>query len=214
MYGIAISLGILVSALIGEKITRKENLNIELYWGAIIVAMIGGIIGARAYHVLDFYTYYITYPLEIFKMWHGGVGIYGGLIGGFTFLYGYLKRKNQNVVRWLTIFAIVLPLGQAIGRIGNIFNTELLPYAYYELLLDLILFTVLFYIYKFKNIDLKSNVYLGIYLLGYGLIRLISGTKRLDVWSWELLDVTHAVSTLFVLLGIILCMQYIFGKRK
>lgn len=214
MYGIAISLGILVSALIGEKITRKENLNIELYWGAIIVAMIGGIIGARAYHVLDFYTYYITYPLEIFKVWHGGVGIYGGLIGGFTFLYVYLKRKNQNVVRWLTIFAIVLPLGQAIGRLGNVFNTELIPYAYFEIIANLMLFLILISIYLASNHIKLKNLCLGIYLLGYGLIRLILGTKRLDVWSWELLDVTQAVSTLFVLLGIILCMQYIFGKRK
>lgn len=216
MYGIAISLGILISTLIAEHIVKKEKLNIEIYWGVVFISLIYGIIGARMYHVFDFYSYYLKYPLDIFKIWNGGLGIYGGIIGGISSSYMYLKIKKQNVYIWLNIFAIVLPLGQAIGRIGNIFNTEILPYAYYESSCDLILFLILISMYLLNRYKINSlkNIYLAIYLLGYGLIRLTLSGTRIDIWTWKVINVTQVISIFFILLGIMILMKDICVERK
>ncbi|MBX9837042.1 MAG: prolipoprotein diacylglyceryl transferase, partial [Silvanigrellaceae bacterium] len=92
--------------------------------------IIGGFIGARAYHVLSSINYYIGSPVDIFKVWNGGLSIYGALIGGFVALWVYRKFLNLNfsflsILDWVTHSII---LGQNIGRFGNLFNYEAFGY--------------------------------------------------------------------------------------
>lgn len=87
------------------------------------------ILGARLYYCLfyvDIYGYniYFEKPLEILKIWEGGLAIHGGIIAGLLFLFFYSKKKKLNLLQLLDIFAPALALGQAIGRWGNFFNQE------------------------------------------------------------------------------------------
>ena len=169
MYGIIISLSILVSCFLAERIALKKGKNIEVFWGAVFWVILFGVVGARLYHVIDLWEYYLAFPVRIFMIWQGGLGIIGGLVGGVAALVVYLKTKGEDVLEWLDIAALVLPLGQIIGRWGNVFNRELLPAAYYEMGLNLILLVVL---WMFKDRLPRPGMLFGIYVAGYLLIRI------------------------------------------
>lgn len=109
-------------------ITHRLSLNI---YDLISWVVIPGIIGARIYHILDFWNYYLADPKKIFYFWEGGLGIYGGIIGGIIGLWIFVKLKCKTAyfiptfLLYLDLIAIGLPIGQAIGRLGNYINQEL-----------------------------------------------------------------------------------------
>ncbi len=179
MYGFFISLGILISALLAEKLAIKHNKNTNILWTGLFIAIVAGIIGARIYHVLDYFDYYSSAPLQIFALNQGGLGIPGGIIFGGISLVIYLKLKNQPIAYWTDLAATVLPLGQSIGRWGNYFNNELMPYAIYESILDFLLFIALFFISKKST---KPGLITLLYILGYILVRLLLMRHRTDFW--------------------------------
>jgi phosphatidylglycerol:prolipoprotein diacylglycerol transferase len=98
--------------------------------------IVGGIIGARLWHVLTpppssiaqgFTTqYYLTHPLDALAIWKGGLGIPGTILGGLVAMYLYARAHREiGFLEWTDIAAPSLALGQAIGRWGNFFNQEL-----------------------------------------------------------------------------------------
>jgi prolipoprotein diacylglyceryl transferase len=177
MYGIIVSLSILISSLAAEKLAKKENKNIEVFWGAIFWTILAGAIGARLYHVVDYWHYYSEQPLNIFAVWQGGLGIIGGIIGGTLALTVYLTIRKENILQWLDIAAMVAPLGQALGRLGNIVNRELMPVAYYEMGLNILLLGILWLAKlipgKHGVGKLPPGLLFMIYISGYTVIRLL-----------------------------------------
>jgi len=96
-----------------------------LFWTAI-----GGFIGARLYHVLSSIGYYSQNPTDIFKVWNGGLSIYGAVLGGILTLW-ILKRLftvHWSLFTLLDWLAPCVLLGQIIGRFGNLFNYEAFGY--------------------------------------------------------------------------------------
>jgi phosphatidylglycerol:prolipoprotein diacylglycerol transferase len=128
-------LGALVAAFLAEHEARRRKLNSELVWDALIWVLIGGIIGARLWHVFTpppsmiaagFTTqYYLTHPLDLINTRAGGLGIPGAIIGGGLALYLFCRRKKMSFLLWADIAAPGLALAQAIGRWGNFVNQEL-----------------------------------------------------------------------------------------
>lgn len=203
MYGILIVLGIVVSALIAEHIAKKHSLDTNILWNGLLIGTLCAIFGARLYHVLDYWNYYQMHLLEIFTIWHGGLGILGGLafglLGGITFL----KFKKQQISLWVDLASLVTPLGQSIGRWGNYINKELLPYALYESLADFILFLLLLGIYiKFKFT--KKCLILSAYLIGYSLIRIMLDTLHPDSWTVGNLSIAKASSASVIIAILVL----------
>ncbi|MCK5237052.1 MAG: prolipoprotein diacylglyceryl transferase [Deltaproteobacteria bacterium] len=122
MYVIAIIIG---SFLLRSEVRRKgialsddETLNF-LMW-----VIIGGIVGARIYYVIFNLGYYMDYPVEIPAVWHGGLAIHGGIIGGLVAGVIYLKRKSVSFWPMADACAPVLIQGQCFGRIGNFMNGD------------------------------------------------------------------------------------------
>lgn len=197
-----ISLGILVGALLTEKQLKHKKLSPEIFWDGVFVVTISGVIGARTYHVIDYWDYYQLHLLEIFYLWQGGLGILGGLISAAIFVSIFLKAKKQNILVWLDLAVLYLPLGQAIGRIGNIFNNELLPFAYYEIILNLALFTVIQM--GFRKGWFKSNgIIFSIYVVGYTMVRILLENTRQEHWTINGLNVTQTLS-LALIIGILI----------
>ena len=198
MYGILITFGIAVSALLAERklSSKKEK---EIMWDGIFWTILGGLIGARLYHVIDYWELYRYSPVKIIQVWNGGLGIYGAIIGGILATIVYLKLKKQPVLFWLDIAGLVMPLGQSIGRWGNYFNKEHLPYAYYESGLDLLLFiTLLKYYPQIKN---KHGTIFCLYLIGYASIRF--ALEPIKERSWEIhgINVAQSVSILVIIVA-------------
>lgn len=170
LYGLLISLSILCCILVAHSLIKNEDE--ETFWGVAFWTIVSGIIGARLYHVLSNLQFYLSNPLGIFEVWNGGLGIWGAITGGVTGAIIFLKNKGQEILYWLDLMAVVVPLGQAIGRWGNFFNQELFgkptalpwgifvspqnrpaqfatfqnfhPLFLYESVFDLILFGILF----------------------------------------------------------------------
>jgi phosphatidylglycerol:prolipoprotein diacylglycerol transferase len=131
-YGIIIMLGAVVAGFVGGAEAKRRGQNPEVVWDALVWLIIGGVIGARLWHVLipsatSAYTtaYYLTHPFNMIAIWDGGLGIPGAVIGGVIALYLYCRRNGLPFATWADIAAPCLALGQAIGRWGNYFNQEL-----------------------------------------------------------------------------------------
>ncbi len=131
-YGILIVVGALAGAFIATRLARQRSIDPDHVWNALLAALILGVIGARAYHVISSpagsnigLSYYIENPLEILNFRQGGLGIYGAVAGGVLGLYLYARWAKVNFLQLLDIGAPGLAFGQAIGRWGNFFNQEL-----------------------------------------------------------------------------------------
>lgn len=126
VYGLMIALGVLAAIWLSRKRWASwgydPDLVIDLaYWGVP-----GGLIGARLYHVItDFNRLYVHNLSGIVKIWDGGLGIPGGILGGVLAGWICARRHNAPVPDLLDMVAPAFPLAQAIGRFGNYFNQEL-----------------------------------------------------------------------------------------
>jgi len=131
-YGVLIVSGVMLGAVYAAWRARQDGANPDHVWNGLIAAIILGIIGARLYHVFSNpeggmvgWDYYRQHPAEILYIWHGGLGIYGAVVGGILGVLLYAWRAGLRPLQWLDYGAPGLALGQFIGRWGNFINQEL-----------------------------------------------------------------------------------------
>ena len=133
-YGIILMLGAIAGAILAEREARRRKYDPELVWDGLIWVLIGGIIGARIWHILTppqsmvdqglTTLFYLTHPLDALEIWNGGLGIPGAVIGGALALLWFCRRRKLVFTDWADMAAPGLALGQAIGRWGNFVNQE------------------------------------------------------------------------------------------
>ena len=134
-YGVIIMVGALLAAFLSDREAKRRRLDPEIIWDMFPWLLMGGIIGARLWHILTpppsmvaqgiTAYYYFTHPLDAIAIWRGGVGIPGAVIGGALTLYIYTRKRSLNFGQWTDIIAPGLALAQGIGRWGNFVNQEL-----------------------------------------------------------------------------------------
>ena len=131
-YGIILMLGALAGAWLATREAKRRGHEPEIVWDLLTYLLVGGIIGARIWHILTpspssgvTAGWYLTHPLDAMAIWKGGLGIPGAIIGGAIVLYFYTRRHKLSFAEWADIASPSLALGQAIGRWGNYFNQEL-----------------------------------------------------------------------------------------
>ncbi|NDJ75651.1 MAG: prolipoprotein diacylglyceryl transferase [Chloroflexi bacterium] len=135
-YGLIIVSGVLAAAMLVAWLAKRDDKDPEHVWNGLIWVVILAVIGARLWHVLfpsvnaaHDTEWYLTHPFDLesgpLVIWSGGLGVFGGVIGGALGLFIYARKNRLNVVQWMDIAAVSLPLGQAIGRWGNFVNQEL-----------------------------------------------------------------------------------------
>lgn len=133
-YGILIMLGALAATWLAAHRAKQYGQEADTAWDILPWALIGGIIGARLWHIFTppesmvaqgFTTaYYLTHPLAALNPRLGGLGIPGAVLGGFLAVWIYTRRKELSIAVWTDIIAPGLALAQAVGRWGNFFNQE------------------------------------------------------------------------------------------
>lgn len=208
-YGFFIVIGIIFALLFIIKIARYYYISPDLIFDCAFYIILSGIIGARIYDVFLQFSYYSKNPIEIFKIWNGGLAIHGAIIAGIITLFFYAKKKNINF--WLLGSLAVpgLALAQAFGRWGNYFNQELygsptnLPWGIpiefknrlpeyinfeyfhpaflYESIGNLLIFVLLLVMHYFlKKNKLGSQTIVLSYLIMYSLLRFFMEEIRID----------------------------------
>ncbi|GJF62547.1 prolipoprotein diacylglyceryl transferase [Staphylococcus argenteus] len=123
-YGIIIAIGILLGYFVAQRALVKAGLHKDTLVDIIFYSALFGFIAARIYFVIFQWPYYEENPGEIIKIWHGGIAIHGGLIGGFIAGVIVCKIKNLNPFQIGDIVAPSIILAQGIGRWGNFMNHE------------------------------------------------------------------------------------------
>lgn len=231
-YSFFILIAIMIGGKLFQKEAYKKGLSNDDSTDIIFYTILIGIIGARIYYVLFNLNYYLQSPLEILMVWHGGLAIHGGLISALVFLIFYCKKKKINILLLLDIIVVSVIIAQSIGRWGNFFNGEAYgrivslsklrnmylpkfiingmyingkyrePTFLYESILNLIGFIILLTTRKTKNI--KTGTITSIYLIWYGLVRVIIESFRSDSLMLGPLKMAQIVSILFIISGIIL----------
>ena len=172
---------------------KQENL-------FLICLLIFSILGARIYGVIADWSYFSQNPIQILNLRGGGLGIYGGLIGGILFIIFFCKINKINILFILNLISPIIPLCQSLGRWGNFFNHEIYgvsnqPIWLYESILMIFVFLLL------QKTKTHST---GIYLISYGIIRFALEFLRTDTIPIFYLSLAQILSLLFILFGFLI----------
>ncbi len=134
-YGILIVLGAVAGAYLATFEAKRRGQDPDHVWNALLFALVFGVIGARAYHIVSdvaqgdplgyFSKDLVTNILNVINPRTGGLGIYGAVAGGILGIWIYTRYAKLRFWQWVDISVPGLALGQAIGRWGNFFNQEL-----------------------------------------------------------------------------------------
>ena len=207
-YGVLLALAICIGTLVSNYIGFKYyNLKKDLVIDLAPYLIIFGILGARLYYCMLDYDFYLRFPTEIIAIRHGGISIHGAILGGVFGLALFAKKHRISAIKLCDICAYGLPIGQAIGRWGNFFNSEAygaptnlpwklyiapqyrqIPYQNYEYyhpaflyesILDILIFLVLIYLLKNNRLQKQGQNTL-VYLILYSIVRIIVELCRLD----------------------------------
>ena len=231
-YSVMILIGVLLGSYLVLKESKKFNISKEKISDMLFYTIIFGIIGARLYYVLFNLDYYINYPIDIIKVWEGGLAIHGGIIAGAIYLIYYTKKNNLNTLIVTDICVPGLLIGQAIGRWGNFFNKEAhgpvtsieylkklqipnfiiegmkidgeyyIPTFFYESLWCIIGLVIILLIRRLKKI--KIGTLTGFYMIWYGVGRYMIESLRTDSLMISALKQAQIISILMVLVGLII----------
>jgi len=124
-YGIITALAFLVVVGGIIKNTSKFDLIQDDLIDMVLITVPAGILGARLFYVFMNWGYYSANLNEIYKIWKGGLAIYGGIILGIITIYLFCRNKKINTLHLLDYIVVYLVLGQVVGRWGNFVNQEL-----------------------------------------------------------------------------------------
>jgi phosphatidylglycerol:prolipoprotein diacylglycerol transferase len=250
-------------ALVQERLTKQRGIepdwvtnpawrqwNPDNVWNGIIWCIVFAVIGARLYHVftpspsmaavgIESPADYFRNPMQMINLRNGGLGIYGGILGGLIGLWLYSWRAKISWVALGDLAVVGLALGQFVGRWGNFFNQELyggpteLPWGIaidrplaeyaanvrfhpaflYESLWNLMAFGILYYLARYKAAKLLPGDLIALYLILYGIGRILLETVRLDS---RLTDLgLFSIPTASVVSGaiVIVMLAFLIGRR-
>jgi phosphatidylglycerol:prolipoprotein diacylglycerol transferase len=217
LIGIAFVIGFQYFSL-KNKIIPKSQENTFIF-----LLFLFSIIGARIYSVVDDWSFYSQNLIQVFNTRGGGLGIFGGLIGGLVFIYFFSKKNRLDFIQILNMIAPIIPFGQSLGRWGNFVNKEVFglptyvsfgqyipqnlrpieyqsfsyfhPVWFYESVLDLILGIIL--------INSKKDQFAK-YLIGYGVIRFFMEFFRWDTFTIYNVKVGQILGLLFITIGLVI----------
>lgn len=228
-YGLFFALGFLISYYIVQKFYKREGLAVEEVDKLTLYVLIGAILGARLGHVF-FYEpeYYLANPSEILMIWHGGLASHGGTIGILIALILYVRKFKRGYLWTLDRIAVPTALTAALIRLGNLMNSEIyghdtnLPWGFiyernhetlpkhptqiYESLSYLIIFILLWFIYKKKGKNTPQGYIVGIFLMSvFGVRFLVEFIKnnQVEFENGMMLNMGQWLSIPMILLGLI-----------
>ena len=229
-YGLLFASGFVIGYYILRKVFKNEGLGDATLDRLTVYVAVGTIIGARLGHCL-FYEpdYYLANPVEILKVWHGGLASHGAAIGILLALWLFVRKEKKPFIWAIDRVVIVVALAGALIRLGNLMNSEIygvettLPWGFvflrngenapkhptqiYEALAYLLTFVILLRVY-WKNMGKqKPGLLFGLFLvMVFGFRFLVEYVKE-DQVAFEAgmkLNMGQLLSIPFIIAGIAL----------
>lgn len=230
-YSICILLGIVIATFVLLKESKNFNIKSDFILNLIFWCVIFGVLGARIYYVIFNLDYYSSNPIEIIKIWEGGLAIHGGIIAGLITLIYFCKKNNIQIFRITDIAVPGLIIAQALGRWGNFFNQEAHggivskafleslhlpsfiidgmkignnyyhPTFLYESFFCIIGFLILIGYRRYHKNKLGNLT--SIYLVWYGFIRFFIESLRTDSLMLGPFKVAQIISIIMIIIGVI-----------
>ncbi len=227
-YSLAYIFGILIGWLLAKKFFITKNIYSK-FDDYITYLIIGLILGGRFGYILFYnFDFYRNNPIDIIKIWQGGMSFHGGVLGIIIASIIFARKNNDDVFEYLDVVALVSPIGIFFGRIANFINSELygsvtnVPWAVtfinidnlprhpsqlYEAILEgLVLFLILFYL-KTKSPN-KPGLISGLFLIFYSIFRFFVEFYRMpdEQLGYIILNFSmgQVISLIFMLSGVVL----------
>lgn len=230
-YSVLIVIAVIIGMIISSKEAVKTGLGKSFLLDLAFYLIPVSIVGARVYYVIFNFSEFENDLLGIFKIWEGGLAIYGAIIASILFIISYCKKKGKPILLALDVLAPSLILGQAIGRWGNFFNKEAYgpiatlsfleklhlpnfiinnmliegfyrqPTFLYESLWCILGFVILLILRKYYRS--KYGILTFSYFIWYGIGRFFIEGLRDDSLYLGSLRISQLVSVLLIIIGII-----------
>lgn len=240
-YSVLIVLAMLIGLLLCTHEQKRLQLPKDLFVDLALCLIPSAIIGARLYYIIFSWNQFSGDIFRIFRIWEGGLAIYGGIFGGTIALVAFCRVRKLPILHIADILVPALSLGQVIGRWGNYFNMEaygaeitnaawqFFPAAvlvsgadgyewhmatfFYESCADLLIFIVLWFIIrKRKQWNGQS---LAVYMLMYGIARACIEGLRTDSLYIGTIRVSQLLSLLIAFAGLLaLFIGFIRHRQK
>ena len=231
-YGIIIATGFIIAVLVANHLAKREGLGKDIITDVVLWCFPVSVICARAYYVIFNFSRYKNNLLDIFKIWNGGIAIYGAIIGAVFTAYIYCRATKTDFKKVADVGAIGLLIGQTVGRWGNFVNGEAYggatslpwrmdiygeamgvhPTFLYESLWNLITLTILLVFFKKKRFD--GEIFLS-YITAYGIGRFMIEGLRTDSLMLGPVRVSQVVAIVCVVVGLALLIRgYIRVNQK
>lgn len=237
-YGILFSGSFILSLLLIQWIYRREYRDPDISYVLLLYALAGVIIGARLMHCFAYEpNLYLSHPLEIFKVWNGGLASHGGMLGALLALWIFARRNHESYLWLISRMTIPGTLIAAFVRFGNFFNSEIVgktsdypwaiiferydmlprhPVQLYEAFSYLILFILLLWLYKKVSFSFATDILFGVFLTFMFIMRFLleyTKTRQAD-YAFDIpFTVGQLLSMPLILLGIIWII-YVLIRRK
>jgi len=212
-YSLAVLAAAVAVFFLAVRGAKKKGIPVEIIYNLAPWVLLGGVVGARLFHVLDHLTYYLANPAQIIQLQQGGLAIWGALIGGGLAIAIYARAQRIALGLLADILVPALLVGQIIGRFGCIINGDAAggattlpwgfiytnpaasispgllgvpthPYPVYEMLWNA---ATLLLVLKLKERFNKNGMLFAVYLALYALGRLLlTGVRHESVLFWGL----------------------------
>lgn len=211
-YGFLIALGFIVATQVMQYNAKRVGLDAEKIQDLIFGGLIIGFLGARFVFILTRFSYFMENPLDMFKVWEGGLVFYGGPIAAIPFIAWFAKKHKFPIWKTLDALAPGLVIAHAFGRLGClaagccygrptgsnwgiVLNSELVdpamrgihlhPTQIYESVSLFILFAGLMVLFKRRRFDGQVAL---VYLMTYPIIRSVIEIYRGDTIRGFIID--------------------------
>ena len=242
-YGLLFALGFLMGYHIVERMFKKEGIPLEWLEKLFLYTMIATVIGARLGHVFFYgWEFYSQHPIEIIKIWRGGLASHGATIGILLALYFYSKKVSKKSMLWvLDRVAVPVALAGFFIRTGNLMNSEIIgtqtdrswgfqfvrasiyeplaarhPAQLYEALCYLFSFGVLMFLYWKTNAKENAGRLIGTFFILIFTARFFIEFIKENQEAFEegmALNMGQWLSIPFILIGVYLLVRS-FQKKK
>lgn len=237
-YSVLILAGVIIAYILIMNESKRQKVRTDFMFNLVFWGLIFGILGARIYYVLFNLDYYLATPSEIYKIWHGGLAIHGGIIFGLITVLIYCKKYKANTKKVLDILVPGVLIAQCIGRWGNFFNMEAFgSVVEYQTLVKMkiipqfvidnmfingdyhlpmfyfesiaCLLGVIFMLIYRRYRYVKSGEIMSVYLIWYGLVRFVIEIFRTDSLMLADFKIAQVVSIVMIFVGL-----YILVSQK
>ena len=237
-YGVFVALGFLTGIILAFREAKRVGEEPEKILDLAFYLIVAAIIGSRLLYIIIYYDYYLENPLEIIKIWNGGLVFYGGFIPALLVGIWYIRKNHMSIWKVTDILAPSIAIGQAIGRLGCFcagccFGKETtLPWAItfthpetlarqgvplhptqlYSSVNALFIFLVLMIAKRYKRFD---GFLIWLYVLLYAITRSIIEIFRGDARGLVIKDVLSTSQFIGIIMGVIsIFMLFYLGAKK